>query len=421
MQDKKTAAAEEPFTTKLDIPMVSTSMFERVVDFYAGTDLVAAAMGKSGIGKTAIPKQAAARRRAPYVSMDGPTTNIDDFHVPTTAADTRLYYDRRIPRKFKCLIDYVEKMREENGGEFPAGKNPILSIEELNRTIDKHVTRAFFTLLNERTIGDVHLDPAIQIVVTLNPSGGGMMVNEFERDPAMRRRIKIFGVTANYGDFIRYAKKSNFHDRVVAYLEAQPHYFYDDAAAASGKVYPCPATWDDVSKLCYQLEAQDQSLSGTEARAFFASAIGLTATEGFVDFIRDATTVITPDEVLQSYSEKSAVRGRFKKLITDNRLDRVSALSVAVAMKLYENTKKQPAVVGKQLAMFMTDMPEEVMLAFIRELSEQSKTAPGGQQFLIALNGLMAKEKDGYFSEAVARLQRAQQKGKEEAEKDGYK
>jgi hypothetical protein len=331
-----------------------------------------------------------------------------------------LYYDRRIPRKFKCLIDFVEKMREANKGEFPEGMNPILSIEELNRTVDKHVTRAFFTLLNERTIGDVHLDPAIQIVVTLNPSGGGMMVNEFERDPAMRRRIKIFGVTANYGDFIRFAKKNKFHDRVIAHLEAQPHHFYDDEAALAGKVYPCPATWEDVSKICYQLEVQNQSLVGAEARAFFASAIGLTATEQFVDFIQDASIVITPDEVLQGYTATSAVRARFQKLLTDNRLDRVSTLSVAVAMKLYENTKKKPEAVGMQLALFMNDMPEEVMLAFFREVVEQSKPAPGGQQFLIALNGLMAREAGGCFSNAVERLRRAQKKGKEEAEKSGF-
>ena len=418
MNNKKDQG-DEPFTTKLDISMVSTSMFERIIDLYAGTNLVVAAVGKSGIGKTAIPRQAAARRNAPYICMDGPTTNIDDFHVPTTALDTRVYYDRRIPRKFQLIIDFVKKTREENGGEFPQGKNPILSVEELNRTVDKHVTRAFFTLLNERTIGDIQLDPAIQIVVTLNPSGGGMAVNEFERDAAMRRRLKWFGVTANYGDFIRYAKKAKFHEKVLAHLEAQPQHFYDDQAALAGKVFACPASWEDVSTMCYQLERSDVSFFGNEARASFAGAIGLTASEQFIDFIQDASVVITPDEVLQHYTAKSTVRKRFKQLIDDSRLDRVAILGTAVAIKLYENTKKRPETVGKQLALFMTDMPEEVMLAFIRELSEQSKTATGGQQFLIALNGLMAKEKDGYFSEAVARLQRAQQKGKEEAEKNG--
>jgi len=400
--------------------MVSTSMFEEVIELYAGTDIVVAGIGKSGIGKTAIPRQIAARRKAPYACMDGPTTNIDDFHVPTTALDTRLYYDKRIPRKFEPLVLFVRKLRDENDGEFPEGRNPILSIEELNRTVDKHVTRAFFTLLNERMIGDVHLDPAIQIVVTLNPSGGGMSVNEFEKDPAMRRRIRPFGVTANYGDFIRYARRSNYHERVVAHLEAQPQHFYDDAAALAGRVYPCPAAWEAVSTMCACLESHKVSLTGAKARASFASAIGLTATEQFVEFIQDASIVITPDEVLKGYTAQSTVRERYKKLIADNRLDRVSTLSAAVALKLYENTKKKPESVGKQLGLFMADMPEEVMLAFIRDVMEQSKTATGGQQFLIALNGLMAKEKDGYFSTAVERLKRAQQKGDEEAAKSGF-
>jgi len=411
--------ADEPFTTKLDIAMVSTSMYRRVVDLYAGTNLVVAAVGKSGIGKTAIPRQAAADRKAPYICMDGPTTNIDDFHVPTTAVDTRAYYDRRVPRKFQKVVDFCQAEREANGGEFPEGRNPILSVEELNRTVDKHVTRAFFTLLNERTIGDIHLDPAIQLVVTLNPSGGGMAVNEFERDSAMRRRLKWFGVTANYGDFIRYAKKAKFHDRVLAHLESQPQHFYDDGAALAGKVFACPASWEDISTMCWRLDKVSMSLTGSEARASFAGAIGMTATQAFIEFIEDSSVVITPDEILQRYTKNSTVRSRFKKLVEDSRLDRVSTLCTAVAIKIYENTNKRPEVIGKQLGLFMADMPEEVTLAFIREITEQSKSATGGQQFLLALNGLMAKEKDGYFREAVERLQKAQRKGQEEADKSG--
>ena len=410
---------DEPFTTKLDISMVSTSMFRRIVDLYAGTNLVVAAVGKSGIGKTAIPRQAAADREAPYICMDGPTTNIDDFHVPTTALDTRVYYDRRIPRKFQTLTDFVKKVRDENGGEFPEGRNPILSVEELNRTVDKHVTRAFFTLLNERTIGDTKLDPAIQLVVTFNPSGGGMAVTEFERDSAMRRRLKWFGATANYGDFIRYAKKSKFHDQVIAHLEAQPQHFSDDGAALAGKVFACPASWEDISTMCWRLDKRSMSLMGNEARASFAGAIGLTATQAFIEFVEDSSIVITPSEVLQHYTKGSTVRKRFQKLVEDNRLDHVSTLSVAVAIKIYENTSKRPEIIGKQLGLFMADMPEEVMLAFIRELAEQSKTATGGNQYLQALNGLMAQEKDGYFRDAVERLQKAQQKGQEEAERSG--
>jgi len=410
---------EESFTEKMDISMVSTAMYVTLVNLCAGTKLVVAAVGRSGIGKSAIPRQIAASRNAPYVFIDGPTTSIEDFSIPTTAQDTRVYYDKRVPRKFQELFDFVNRLREENGGEFPAGRNPILSFEEINRTPDKHVTRAMFTALNERMIGDIHIDPAIQMVVTLNPSGGGMAVNEFERDPAMRRRLKWVGVTANYGDFIRHAKKTKFHEQVVAHLESQPQHFYDDGASLAGKIFACPATWEDVSTMCYQLEANKLPLSGAEARALFAGAIGLTATQAFVEFVEDASVVITPKEILQHYAKKSTVRERFKKLVEDSRLDRVSTLCTAVAIKLYEDTNKRPETIGKQLGLFMSDMPEEVTLAFIREISEQSKNSSGGQQYLLALNGLMAKEKDGYFREAVERLQRAQRKGQEEAEKSG--
>lgn len=410
---------EESFTEKMDISTVSTSTYVTLVNLCAGTDLVVAAVGKSGIGKTAIPRQIAESRNAPYEFIDGPTANVEDFGIPTTAQDTRKYFDLRVSRKFQKMNDFVAKLREENGGEFPAGRNPILSLEEINRTSDKHVTRALFTILNERLLGDIHLDPAIQMVVTLNPTGGGMIVNAFEKDPAMRRRIQWYGVAANYGDFMRYAKKAKFHEQVVAHLEAQPQHFYDDGAVLAGKVFSCPATWEKVSTMCYQLDAASTPIAGPAGRALISGAIGLTATQAFAEFVEDASVVITPKEILQHYSKNSTVRKRFQKLVEDSRLDRVSTLCTAVAIKIYEDTSKRVETIGKQLGLFMSDMPEEVTLAFIREISEQSKNSSGGQQYMLALNSLMAKEKDGYFREAVERLQRAQLKGQEEADKSG--
>lgn len=408
---------DEVFTAKLDIQMASTAMYERLLDLYAGTRVVVSAMGASGIGKTAIPMQVAARRGAPYIALFGPTMSVEDFHIPTTAKDTRQYYDRRIPRKFQAVIEYVERLRKENGGEFPDGKNPIIAIEELNRTTDKHVTRAFFTLIGDRVIGDTHLDPAIQLVTTMNPSGGGMNVNEFERDPAMRRRLLLVGVTASYGDFLRHAKKAKFHGKVISHVEAQPSHFYDAGAAQAGKAFACPAGWEAISTMCYALERHKVTLTSAEARASFAGAIGLTAAEVFLEFLQDATVVITPDEVLQHYSATSSVRTRFKKSVQGDRLDKVSSLTMGVAMKLFADPKRKMESVGKQLALFMEDLPEEVMISFIRELNEQSKAATDGQRAMLALNAMMAKEP--YFQKAVERLQRAKKKGEEEAAKSG--
>jgi hypothetical protein len=179
MSNADKSTLEENFAAKLGIEMTSPKMFGRLIEITAGTREVVAAVGPSGVGKTAIPKQMAARRNGgkgvPYVGLHVPTLNMEDLQIPTMASDTKTYFDRRIPRRFQVLLDWVEQVKAANGGQVPADMCPILSLEELNRAVDKAVTRALFTLLDDRYIGDVHLDDSIQIVVTMNPTGGGMV------------------------------------------------------------------------------------------------------------------------------------------------------------------------------------------------------------------------------------------------------
>lgn len=417
MSDLKNAQNEETFTSKLDIQMVTPRGYERIIEMHASTPrAVVTAIGMPGLGKTAIPKQVARKRGARYQALHGPTLRIEDLGIPTTAVDTKQYYDMRIPRKFQPLIDYVVKMREENGGVFPEGKNPILAIEELNRTTDKHVTRALFTLIEDRMVGDVYLDEAIQIVVTMNPSGGAMAVNEFERDPAHRRRLVMVGITASYGDFLRYAREANFHPKVIEHLEAQPTWLYDHDAMKAGKKFACPSSWETLSQACKAYDAQKIPLHDETAVAAFAGMIGSTASEAFVEFVRDATVVITPDEVLQGYSKNSTVRQRFNKLVEESRMDKISSLTSGLAMKIYA-TPQKPTAFAKQLALFMDDLPEDVLLAFIKEVVDQAKAVSNGAARRVEFNQLIAQ--DAAFNNAMEKLKRAQQKAQDAAKREG--
>lgn len=410
---------DQSFTARLDIKMVTTKQYIGLIEACATTPrAVVCAIGPGGIGKTQIPKQIAKRRNAPYMAMHIPQMSIEDYHIPTTASDTKRYYDRRIPRRFQEVIEFVEKLRKEHDGKLPEGRNPIIAIEELNRSKDKAVTQAAFTLLEDRMIGDTYIDDYIQLVVTMNPSGGVHAVNEFERDPACRRRLLMVGVTASVGDFLNYAREMKFYSKVVEHLEAQPSFFYDGESAAAGKVYPCPASWETVSQLCTVFESQDIKLTSDEAYAAFAGKIGATATEAFLEFVKDATSVITPEEVLGGYAQSSAVRTKFQGLVEKNRNDKIANLSLGVAMKIFSNTKRKPDSFGRQLALFMEDMPEDALLAFVKLLNDQSQVAADGKKYLVAFNTLLASE--SYFNNAMRRLQEAKKKGAAEANASGF-
>jgi hypothetical protein len=410
MSKAEATIAEETFASKLGIEMTTPRVFEELIELHAGTRIVITAVGPSGIGKTAIPKQVAKRRNdgkgVPYIPLHVPTMTLEDCHIPTMS-DEKAYFDRRVSRRFKALFDWVTEVKKglKKGEAFPPDMCPILAIEELNRGVDKSVTRAIFTMLDDRMVGDMVIPDEVQMIVTMNPTGGGMAVNEFERDPAMRRRLLPIGVAFHYSDFIKHATTAKFHPNVIAHLGAQPDHVYDELAAAAGKVFACPATWENVSRICWRFQEMNVSLLGAAGRAAIAGAIGTGAATVFLEFVKDHTAVVTPEDVLTGYATESEVRKRFRSYLTDGggRLDKVTDLCNGLAVRIFVDLKRKPEAIAKQTACFINDLPTEIIMAFLTKATEESnRLNTDGKQYLSALNVLWAKEP--LFNEALKRL-----------------
>lgn len=416
-----TVTLEDSPAHKLGIDTISPKQFWEQIEALASEKLALCVVGPSGIGKTAIPEQVAKTRGAPYMALHMPTMTPEDFHIPTTAKDTKQYFDRRIPRRFEAVIAYVETEKKKYpDGKLPPNKRPIIAIEELNRATDKSVTRGAFVLLGDRMIGDTMLDENYQFVVTMNPTGGGMAVNEFERDPAMRRRLLLMYMGASYSDFMEFADKAGFHSEVISYLRAHPSAFYDELSAKAGKVFGCPATWESVSRIAKAYEARGVPLFSNQARAAYSGAIGVGVAETFVEFVRDRSVTITPDDILSSYTERSENRKRMKSMLTTEggRLDRVTDLVAGLSVRVFSVTDKDPAKLAKPLGLFMSDLPEEVMLSFIQHLAAEANK--GGQDARLWLQKLTtALNKETSYETAIKKFHTAKEKGKAEADASG--
>ena len=423
--DTKTVI-DDNFATKQGIEMVTPRLFAQLIEINAGSKTVVCAIGPSGVGKTAIPQQVAKKRNGgkgvPYTALFMPTATQEGFFIPTTAPDTKVYFDQRIPRTFQTILDWATAMEKKYGYDkegnhmVPPDMCPILAIEELNRAVDKSVTRAAFTLIGDRMIGDVKLHPCIQIVATMNPSGGGMSVNEFERDPAMRRRLEMFGVAYNYNDFIQFAMQAKFHPHVIDHLGAQPTHGYDEMAALAGKAFACPATWESVSRTCYLFDKQGLQLNSTVGRAAIAGAIGTAATSAFLDFVRDNTMVITPEEVLTGYTEGSEIQKRFRAYLTDDggRLDKVTDLTQGLITRMLADITRKPETIVKQIACYLGDLPEEIMMTFTQKVTDEAnRMGTDTKNYLQTLNQKWVNEKP--FMDALKRLHDAKTAAQKEA------
>ena len=416
------AAMEDTFASKLGIEMVTPRVFKEMIELCAGSTNIVCAVGPSGIGKTAIPKQVAKSRNGgkgvPYYPLFMPTATQEGFFIPTTASDTKRYFDQRVPRGFEKVIEWAEAMDKKYKGKVPKDMCPILSIEELNRAVDKSVTRAAFVLIGDRMIGDIALPNCLQIVATMNPTGGGMSVNEFERDPAMRRRLSpMIGVGYNYGDFMQHAVAAGFHANVIGHLGAQPSHGYDEQAALAGKHFACPATWERVSEFCVMFEASGLSMDSAIGRASIAGAIGTAAATAFLDFVRDNTLVITPDDVLTKYTLNSETRKRFKAYIPkegEGRMDKVTELATGLVTRIFTDITRKPEDIAEKLAVFVGDLPEEVLMSFIRKLTDAANgQGTEAKTFLQTLNQKLAAVP--VFTESLRRLHQAKVAGQKAA------
>lgn len=419
MGDKQFVAEESP-ASKLGIETISPQEFRRQIQVLASQDIVLTAVGPSGIGKTAIPAAVARDRGAPYVALHVPTMTPEDWSIPTMASDTRVYFDRRIPRLFQNILTYVDQMKAKHGGVVPADKRPILAIEELNRAQDKAVTRGAFVLIGDRTIGDAHIDENVQIVCTMNPSGDGMSVNEFERDPAMRRRSLLVFVAPDYASFIAHAETAGFHPEVLEYVRAHPSQFYDQDAARAGKAFACPATWERVSRVARAYETAKLPLGGSSAAAAYAGYIGTGVTKTFVEFVQDRTTTISPRDVIDGYTEDSDTRKRLLRLVDSktSRFDRVVDLLTGVSVELCSRVEEDPAKVVPSLGRFINDLPEELMYRFFQALAQAVKTGPSeAAAWSRKMNAELVK--DPHWKEALERYHVTSDKARSEAVKEG--
>ncbi len=418
------AVIEETFASKLGIEMATPRIFEELIELNAGSPNVVCAVGPSGVGKTAIPKQIAKRRNGgkgvPYVALHMPTATQEGFFVPTTASDTKVYFDQRIPRLFQPIIEWAEEVTKKHKGKVPKDLCPILAIEELNRAVDKSVTRAAFVLIGDRMLGDQRLHDCIQIVVTMNPSGGGMSVNEFEKDPAMRRRLMPVGVAYNYGDFMKYAAQAKFHADVLGHLGAQPSHGYDEQAALAGKAFACPATWEAVSRLCFLLEEAGVSPLSSTGRAAIAGAVGSASATAFLEFVRDHTLVVTPEDVLTSYGAETETRRRFKAYLTDEggRLDKVTDLTMGLSTRILSNLDRKIETITKPLSWFIGDLPEEILMSFVQKMTEEAnRLGNDAKNYLQTLNQKLAAEPP--FVEGMKKLHHAKIAAQKEAQSAG--
>jgi len=348
-------------------------------------------VGDTGIGKTPIVFEWAKKHGAFVHVMNFGHMSPEDVSMAMFTEDGSAY-------SFVPQTDLVRL----NAQAEKCGR-AVLFIDEWNRG-DKALVNALFTLTDDRRIHDFHLHPNVLVVAAMNPSDGTYLVNQAERDHAVRKRLCFVYTTADLSGFLRHARSSDWHKLVPDFVQSMGQFLYDAGARDAGKAFACPSSWEKVSNILKAAEANKTPLTSTAVKILIEGQIGYTASQPFLEFVRDQSTVIQPSDVLEHYSKTGRPRvakmlGRAIKdgqLVADStgatlRTDIVSSLNRSLAVTLFSEMP-DPEEIAENLANYLLDLPDELYLAFWAEhMSSEAGSGKAPQDYLGALNQQLKK------------------------------
>jgi len=422
----------EAFYTRLGINCVGISSVMKVIELNRFTKTCVCMNGESGIGKTHIVRQIAARRKpltpftwrgkeytdsVPVIPLFLAHMQPEDVGVPfpARAARTQLLQEadlllrlqgqfentgrgKKIQEKLNDVVHRIlaNGFSEDDCFDFLLSRTfadmpleGMLFLDEWNRA-EKQTVKAFFTIVEDRMIHGHRLPEGIQVIAAMNPSDGSYMVNEAEKDHAIRKRLTFIAMTTSLGTWLDYAGgKGKFHPFVVEFVRSMPNYLYDTKLRDAGKVFPCPATWEKVSDVLKAAEHASIPLTDPAVETTVGGHIGEGAASKLMAYITDNEIVINPEDVIFNYTEKSRLRKRVCKLIEANRNDVLDELCGGVSATLFSK-KPDPEKIAQGLALFMGDLHPEMAVSMVaHKFSGSADEAERGDAYLGDLSKAM--------------------------------
>lgn len=392
MSNPKPTKTADPWE-KLGITTLPISSVKGALDILWGMEkkITMCLMGDTGVGKTPIVEQWV-RERGGYLKMlNLGHLNSDDISM-SMFNETGTQYDFVPPTWLQDLNRYAEEMGVA-----------VLYLDEWNRG-DKNVVNSLFTLPDERRIHGFTLHKNVLVVAAMNPSDGTYLVNQAERDPAIRKRLNFVFVTPDLAGWLTWGAENGIDEVVLKFVHGQSALFYDVAARDAGKAFPCPANWEKVSNLVKSARKIKGGLTSSIFEALVAGQVGYVAAKKFCEFVRDRNTLIQPEEILLGY--KKGGRQRVANLlgcrIVDDRMEKIPGANIradvlanlneGLAITLF-STKPDLEPIADNFVTYMADIPLDMYIAFVSEnIKRYSATVEGGIEYAMEMSHYLGKD-----------------------------
>jgi MoxR-like ATPase len=179
------------------------------------------ALGKPGIGKTAIVYQVAKEM------------NIEVYYLPFSVLADRTDFRIGIPKENVMHFLYSEELPQEN-------KEGILLLDDITDA-DKFLLSCAKSLLFERKLSKYQVPENISVIATGNPLEAGGLIHIDEK---AKTRVLFITVETDIDDWLEWARRKGISDFIRAFITYKPEALY-----YTHDVIIAPRNWEIIDKL----------------------------------------------------------------------------------------------------------------------------------------------------------------------------
>lgn len=239
----------------------------------------------------------------------------------------------------------------------PRGGKGILFLDELNAA-PQAVQAAAYQLVYDNRCGDYVLPEGWFIVAAGNRAEDRAIT--FEMPSPLRRRMLHLEMKPDVEDFIAWAMATNQAPQVVAFIRWKgSEILFQFDPKIHTRSFPCPATWEYVSRLMnggLKIDGSSTTLIG--------GTVGEAAAIEFVAFVEVFGSLPNAEEIL--WEGKMNV-----KVPTEREADRLYAFTSALASAAARAPKDKKKDAAKRLFTFVTtSMPPEFAVKTVKDFSQ---------------------------------------------------
>lgn len=219
------------------------------------------------------------------------------------------------------------------GDPVPDGYDGWLLFLDEATSATKPVQAAAYKLVLDRMVGSFHLHPNVAIVMAGNKITDKAVVTQMST--AMQSRIIHFELEVSSDEWIEMAYKRGFDHRVISFIGFMPSRLMDFRPDHQDKTFPCPRTWEFLSKLIKDKDVDASTgprAAGTvgegAAVEFITFAREFDRLPKFADIVSDPMGTTLPSETSTKYATMSMVIENFHPDNLDEVLEYVGRFDI---------------------------------------------------------------------------------------------